>query len=70
MSAQHICPLSANLSPAFLFAAIRDQLTVVTWTSLVSLYINSLSNASLRPVSSLSVSTRSAFEVLLQQGTT
>ena len=58
-----------NLSPAFLFAAICDQLTVVTWTSLVSHCINPLSNAALRPVSSLSISTRSAFGVLLQQGT-
>jgi len=69
VSAQHICPLSANLSPAFLFAAICDQLTVVTWTSLVSHYINPLSNATLRPVSSLSISTCSAFGVLLEQST-
>jgi len=44
-----------------LFAAICDQLTVVTWTSLVSHYISLLSNATLRPVSSLSISRRSAF---------
>ena len=92
------CPLSYNPSPAFQVAATSDQLTAVTWTSVMSDWLHTanvhlvtpahqtgthflptsettmvfpcqLSNAILRLFSSLSVSTRSSFWVLLQKRT-
>ena len=49
VSAQHGSWISANSSPAFLVSAIYDQLTVVTWTSLVSDWLHTVDVRLLMP---------------------